>query len=279
MSCNRPRFSIHLRQDDEPLLRLLAAETGLGKVSTHRPAPPLNPSATWNVAGRAQMAELRGLLRHGGLTGRKLREMEAWSVAVDEMIRGEQPSVVPRRAVLEAAAARLRETRVYRPPERRDLLRLSGRDLRTEAISALTAWSRVAAGKLAAAGYMEWRREHPEAPTRNTIAREFGSWYRALEIAGLADRAAASVATVAARNSGGAEHRAAHREAQRERVIAAVLRFEREHGRFPRAMEFFRWRVESAVDAPTQGPVYRLFPGGWADVVEGARRRIADVAA
>jgi hypothetical protein len=164
MSDNRPRFSIHLRQDDEPLLRLLAAETGLGKVSTHRPAPPFNPAVTWTVAGRAQMAELRDLLWAGGLTGRKLREMEAWGAAVDELCRGAQPGVVPRRSVLAAAAARLRDTRTYRPPEGRDLLRLPGRDVGTEALAALAAWARARPGKLAGTGYMEWRREHPDAP-------------------------------------------------------------------------------------------------------------------
>jgi hypothetical protein len=175
MSGNRPRFSILLRQDDEPLLRLLAAGTGLGNVTMHRPAPPLNPSASWTVAARAQLAELRDLLWEDGLTGRKLGEMEAWGVGVDEVMRGVQPGAVPRPPVLEAAAARLRETRAYRPPERRDLLKLPGRDLRTEAMAALTALSRVAPGKLGVTGYMEWRRERPGAPTRNTIAREFGS--------------------------------------------------------------------------------------------------------
>jgi hypothetical protein len=49
-----------------------------------------------------------------------------------------------------------------------------------------------------------------------------------------------------------------------------VQRFEREHGRRPGAGEFFRWRLESVVDAPTQGTAYRLFPGGWAEVLQVA---------
>ena len=272
LSGNRPRFSIHLRQDDEPLLRLLAAETGLGQVSTHQPAPPLNPSVTWTVAGRAQMAELRDLLWAGGLTGRKLREMESWGVAVEEMCRGTQPNVVPRPSVLAAAAARLREIRAYRSSEGRDLLRLPGRDVRTETLAALTAWARVTPGRLGVTGYMDWRREQRDAPNRNTIAREFGSWHRALEAAGLSDRAAASAATVAARRSAGSEGRAARRDAKRERVISEVLRFEGEHGRLPRAIEFFRWRLDSAVDAPSQRTGYHLFSGGWAEVLERARQ-------
>jgi hypothetical protein len=60
------------------------------------------------------------------------------------------------------------------------------------------------------------------------------------------------------------------REQQRARVIAAVRRFEREHGRLPRALEFFRWRLSTPVDAPTQGTVYKLFPGGWSEVIQAA---------
>jgi hypothetical protein len=272
ISNGRPRFTIHLRQDDEPLLRLLADETGFGKVTCHRPTPPLNPTVTWTVAGRAQLAELRDLLWEGGLTGRKLREMEIWGEAVDELSRAARIGVRPRRDVLESAGERLRALRVYRPCERSELLRLPGRDLRAEAVAALTEWSRASAGKLSATDYMRWRRGGPGVPDRNTIVRQFGSWQRALDAAGLGDRAAISPASVEARRSGGQARREARRHEQRARVIAAVQRFESEHGRLPRALEFFRWRLDSAIDAPTQGSVYRLFPGGWAEVLEGARQ-------
>ena len=39
LSDGRPRFSVHLRQDDESLLQLLSEETGLGNVTRYRPAP------------------------------------------------------------------------------------------------------------------------------------------------------------------------------------------------------------------------------------------------
>jgi hypothetical protein len=61
------------------------------------------------------------------------------------------------------------------------------------------------------------------------------------------------------------------RELQRQRVIAAVQTYRREHGRLPRAMEFFRWRYEKDVDAPSQGTVYRVFPGGWDEVLDELR--------
>ena len=43
LSDARPRFSIHLRQDDKALLELLASATGLGTVRSHWPRSPLNP--------------------------------------------------------------------------------------------------------------------------------------------------------------------------------------------------------------------------------------------
>jgi hypothetical protein len=257
----RPRFSIHLRQDDQPLLELLASTTGLGTVTLHRPQPPLNPSATWTVGARADLAELTNLLRRGGLIGRKRTEMEVWAVAVDEL----NDPAPTRREVLEAARDRLAAVRAYRPPPHTDLLRLPSRDLGQESIDALIRCGRETAGALSCTNYTRWRRGRDDAPTRNTIVRHLGSWPAALEAAGLGDRAAR-----APRPIGGEAGRAARRVQQRERVIEAVRAFEREYGRLPRALEFFRWRFERAVDAPTQGTVYRLFPGGWPEVLANA---------
>jgi Homing endonuclease associated repeat len=113
--------------------------------------------------------------------------------------------------------------------------------------------------------YARWRGRGSGQPTRSTIVRQFGSWNQALAAAGLGARAAR-----APRPAGGEERRQAHRREQRAKVVAAVHRFEREHGRRPGAVEFFRWRLESAIDGPTQGTVYRLFPGGWAEVLQVA---------
>jgi hypothetical protein len=257
LSSGRPVFSVHLRQDDRPLLDLLAAETGFGKVSEHRPPAPLNPSATWTIAARGELAQFVDLLHRGGLCGRKLRELEIWSGAVDELNRSS-----PRRDVLVAARDRLAGMRVYQPSTRTELDRLPGRDLRRQSLDALKSWSLQTAGGLSCTAYMSWRRGQTGAPDRNTIVRQFGSWQGALDAAGFGDRLAR-----APRPIGGEAGRAARREQQRQRVIAAVQTFRREHGRLPRAMEFFRWRYEGAVDAPTQATVYKLFPGGWPEVL------------
>ncbi len=255
-SGQRPRFCIHLRADDRPLLDLLAEATGLGRVTDYRPGGGLNPSSAWTISGAAQLAALRDLLCEADLAGRKRRQMDAWAAAVDEVNR---PS--PQREVLDAARERLAAVRAYQP-QRTALLQLPGRDLRQESLDALIAWSCGTARKLACTDYMRWRLGRAEAPSRNTIVRQFGTWHAALEAAGLRDRAAR-----APRPIGGEVRRAVRRTRQRERVIAAVRAFEREHGRLPRALEFFRWRYDQAVDAPTQGSIYRLFPGGWPEVL------------
>ena len=68
--------------------------------------------------------------------------------------------------------------------------------------------------------------------------------------------------------------RAAAREAQRERVLAALRHGIIIHGSVPTAMEFFRWRLVEAPATPTQATVYRLFPGGWPAVLQRSPRGI-----
>jgi hypothetical protein len=256
MARDRPRFSMHLRADDRPLLELLRTTTGFGAVYSHSPAPPLNPSSTWVVAARAELEQLLALLQRGELPGRKQAEMETWAVAVHELCSAARLGVRPRPALLTLACARLRAARTYRRSTR-ELLELPGRDVRAEALAALHAWSEDSGGRLACGGYERWRREHPGAPTRNTVAKVFGSWRAAMEAAGLGDRAARQVT----RRVGGEDARRRRREAQRARVVDAVRRFEAEHGRLPRAMEFFKWRLTVIPDTPTQATVYNLFPG------------------
>jgi hypothetical protein len=144
------------------------------------------------------------------------------------------------------------------------LLELPGRDIRAESLAALRAWSDESAGPLSCLAYSAWRRQRHGHPPRNTIAKTFGNWHAAMEAAGLADRAARQVP----RRVGGEAARRVRREAQRARVIEAVRRFEAEHGRLPRAMEFFKWRLAVMPETPTQATVYNLFPGGWNAVLD-----------
>jgi hypothetical protein len=253
----RPRFTMHLRQDDRPLLQMLASVTGLGTIYDHTPGPPLNPSSTWTISSRAQLGQLHDLLSEADLPGRKGLELDAWAVAVDELRDAHRLRVRPRKDLICPATAKLRETRTYRASTR-ELLKLPGRDLRAESIHALHTWASVTSGRLGCGSYARWRREHPGAPTRNTVARAFDGWHAAMAAAGLLDRAARKSC-----RAGGEAARREQREAKRARVIAAVRRFEAEYGRMPRAMEFFKWRFAAAPETPSQAAVYKLFPGGW----------------
>jgi hypothetical protein len=107
------------------------------------------------------------------------------------------------------------------------------------------------------------RDRHPEWPSRNTVARHFGSWHAGLEAAGLADRAATRPERYAGRSRAVLDARLVK---QRERVLASVRRFVAEVGHVPRAMEYFRWRLRHDPDTPTQATIYNLFPGGWDSV-------------
>jgi hypothetical protein len=260
-SREKPQFAIHLRQDDRPLLELLASTTGLGRIYNHRAAPPLNPSTSWKVYARPELPALLTLLWEAELAGRKRIELETWAVAVEELGSADRHHVHPREEILRLAAHQLRKLRTYRPSTRA-VLDLPRRDMRASSLHALETWSRATAGPLSCVAYARWRREHPTHPTRNTITREFGGWQKALAAAGLGDRVARPP-----RRLGGEAGRARRRDEQRARVLATVRRFEAEHGRVPRAMEFFRWRLEAAPEAPSQSTVYNLFPGGWPAVL------------
>lgn len=266
MTAGRPRFTMHLRHDERPLLDLLRSTTGFGVVRDYRPRAPLNPSSTWLVTAPDQLERFAAMLYDAGLPGRKGVELGVWELAVSELCSARRLGVRPRKELLRLASDRLRDARKYRPSTR-PLLKLPGRDVRAAALAALKAWAAETDRPLACGAYSGWRRERPESPTRNTVAKEFGGWHAALDEAGLRDRAVRPP-----RSAAGEAGRRARRARQRSRVIEAVRLCEAELGRPPRAMEFFRWRSAVAPDSPAQSTVYRLFPDGWRAVL----RALAD---
>jgi hypothetical protein len=266
-----PRFAVRLRGDERPLLDLLASETSLGKVYDQRAGPPLspNPASSWVVFATADQVRLIELLTEAGLAGRKRDQMEIWGVAVHERFTSRRRHVRTRKELMLLAEEKLRAAREYRAPDRQTLLALPRRDIREEALAALRACAAQTPGPLACGVYSRWRTNNPGVPARNTIARAFGNWHAAMVAAGLADRVAREP-----RRTGVTVARQRHRDAQRARVVAAARTFEAEHGRLPRAMEFFKWRFAAAPDTPSQAAVYKLFPGGWQAVLDAARADI-----
>jgi hypothetical protein len=138
----------------------------------------------------------------------------------------------------------------------------------------LRSWAAAESGALSAVAYQRARRD--DWPSRNTLARRFGSWYDAMAAAGLRDRAVMPPAVRDKRTAGGAPARKQNRQAQRERVIDAIRRCAAALGQLPGPTEDARWRFHNDPGAPTFVTAYRLFPGGWNEVqtrVEDALRR------
>ena len=190
-------------------------------------------------------------------------EAHFWLRAVDARRQARAAGVPTQRAHMEQLVAEFGAAREYRPATFSPVGRPSRKG---DTAAILRRWADQEPGRLSCTRYATARQ--PGWPTRNTIVRWFGSWDAALRAAGLADRAASSPAVRAARRAGGAAERAARTEAQRERVLATLRYGINIHGSVPTAMQFFRWRLVGAPATPTQATVYRLFPGGWAAVLE-----------
>ena len=270
-------LTVHLRRDDRPLLEMLARTLGLGDVTDYPAYGSTRPSTIWRVARLEEVSRLAAWLDPARLRGRKAAELEVWLRAVT--LRREAKAA-GRRANLDDLIAEFRVARAYRP----------GRALapadhverrRDETLEILRTWAAREPESLSCERYAAARQ--PDWPHRNTIARRFGSWTAALAAAGLEDRAASTDALREERARGAAVGRAAAREAQRERVLAALRHGIVIHGSVPTAMQFFRWRLVEAPATPTQATVYRLFPGGWdavlaayeASVDQPSRSRVA----
>jgi hypothetical protein len=179
-------------------------------------------------------------------------------VVVDELDAARRLGVRPCTETVETARERLNDVWQYRAPTRTHLIQPPRRDFRAESLLVLREWSREHAGPLACTAYVQWRREHPSAPTRNTINPPVRRLVR-----GARRRRAGRP-----RRTGRQTHRrrgsaagAAPRATSAGRRRGSAIRSE--HGRQPRAIEFFRWRLAAAPETPTQATVYNLFPGGW----------------
>jgi hypothetical protein len=139
---------------------------------------------------------------------------------------------------------------------------------RARYLAVLKRWSGAAEGPFTATAYTAWRRAvDPTLPSRNTVARAFGSWVLALGAAGLSTEGCRPTAQVAATRRAAAARRAKEDPALRAKVLLSVARCEAELGGRPRALAYLRWRLDVDPDSPSQATIYRLFPGGWASVL------------
>jgi Homing endonuclease associated repeat len=262
------RLIVKLRADDAPVLASIRETTGVGALYGPSPNPGSHPTVAWTVTRTAHLLDLAARL-DGRVPGRKALELEVWREAV-EARADRRLSPERRRAIIDDAESRLRELRRYRPgapprsPTSRRLQRMYEQN--RSWIALLRRWAAEQPGVLRAMDYSRWR--PAGSPTRNTLARRFGSWHDALDAAGLADRAAQPPELRDLCTRGGELRRAERRIAQRERTIDAVKRCAATLGHFPRPTEYARWRLHNERNAPSIPTAYTIFDGGWAELLD-----------
>ncbi len=261
-----PSFVINLRTDDAPLLGLFQRRLGLGHLADIQPAGKSRAALSWRVGRLAELCQLVELFDRYPPRGRAARVYAAWR----ELVRLEPRTGSVRRAL----ADDVRRSRAFRPEltSISEPTRLERKQSR--ALKALRSWAETLERPGSSNDYEQWRRmTEPSAPNRNTVAAAFGSWHAALEAAEISrDRARPPELIAKARNAR-LPVSVAQRAKRRRRVLDAVTGCAADLGREPRATEFLRWRLEHAPESPCQMVMYRVFPGGFQEVLRELRGR------
>jgi hypothetical protein len=141
--------------------------------------------------------------------------------------------------------------------------------LQASPLEALQDFAASTTGPLSATSYSRYRLTNRRLPTRNTITAAFGSWHAALTAAGLEDRAARDPRIYETREARALAGRKAQAELMRAEVLGAVHRFAATAPNLT-LIDFIAWAREHAPECPSQPTIYRLFPGGWRQVLEAA---------
>jgi hypothetical protein len=184
------RFVIKLRRDDRPLLDAFCRDFDIGSVVDVAAIEPWSPAAIWHVTGARDVLKGIDLFESAPLLGRKARQYRAWrpgAQAIAEAIIDKRPLSEP---FVEGARRALAYATAYRPPSEPLSVDRGISAARGAYLEVLREWAGSVEGTLSCGAYAEARAQHPDWPTRNTIAEAFGTWHNALRSAGLAGRAA-----------------------------------------------------------------------------------------
>jgi hypothetical protein len=268
LSRSKCTMVIKLRDDDRLLLEHLAEASGLGRVYSIAPRATTRPAAAWIVYRQDELARAVTMLEGAGVRGRKRQELEIWRRAALEFANA-RVERRPRDAALVAAAqADLTAARTYKganwTPDVADRTRA-----KAEArIEILRCAARQTAGPLTAATYGTLRSAHPDWPTRNAIAKGFGSWADALKAAGLDHRCSARARERARQEQRQFTHaQLAARLSAREHVLNVVAMLHDQCRARPTVGRYLAHRAESDRTLPSLTKLYGLFPGGWESVL------------
>lgn len=262
-----PSFRINLRRDDRPILDFFAVTYGIGRVREYARTSAGLPVASWYVKSCDDLLRLASILDRNPPRGRQGRVYRAWRELLDFVAerRGRRCTAAEKMHRRELAWL-VRVERAYARPEPlpdRD----RGQETRDRCVVALRQWAHGSPTSYTATSYVGCRGQETGWPTRNTIARAFGSWHAALEAAGLPTDDCHSPERAAAIGASNAAGAAVAREDTRRAILHAVRHCADDLGTTPRATQFFRWRVQHAPQTPSQMTLYRTFPGGWDEVL------------
>ncbi len=257
-----PRFVLKLRADDTAVLRLLANRFAVGRLIRVPASEHGSAQTAWLVTRLDELRSLVAVFDGQPPLGRAGRVYDHWR----ELVIATERSA----SALRPRVDLVRDARRYRSGGELRVSPPSQDAKRMRYLAALLTWARDTGPPYTATSYEQWRgrADHPGTPNRNTLASFFGCWRDALAAAGLpCDGSRSTLANARAAETAAAA-RAVSRVRRRAAVLRAVERCWSALGRMPTASEFFRWRLESAPDSPSQPDLYRLFPGGWAAVLD-----------
>jgi LAGLIDADG DNA endonuclease family protein len=255
-----PRFTIKLRADDTAVLWLLAQRFGVGRLVSAPASTRGRAQTAWLVTGLEELRVLVAVFDAHRPLGRAARVYHYWRELVTARDR--------RGGTLPPLAAHIRDARRYRTPDALPTTMPRAMSKRDSYVGVLRSWARATAPPYTATSYERWRASAAASPTRNTLATFFGSWHAALTAAGLPTGGIRPQETNAKASASAAPARALAASRRRDEVLRAVDGCWAALGRVPTASEFFSYRLRETPESPSQPEVYRLFPGGWAAVLE-----------
>jgi LAGLIDADG DNA endonuclease family protein len=188
-SDGHPYFTINLRADDLSILADLRRMLDVGRVVLADGDP--NVMASLRVARRPDLVRLLEQFSRVPPRGHKAAAYDVWRELV-RTIDTRAPRIERKPLV-----KRLRATRSYEPPASAPT-RDRAEERRRRCVSALQGWASNEQGLLTVAAYERFREATSDLqlPTRNTVARIFGSWRAAMIAAGLPTRASRSPARI-----------------------------------------------------------------------------------
>jgi hypothetical protein len=255
-----PRFVIKLRGDDTAVLALLAATFRCGRLVPMPATRHGRAQTAWMVTRLDELPVLVDIFDRHPPLGRAGEIYVPWRRLVLDRPHGAKVS--------RALAEQIRATRLRRVTDSPGDVATERPPRKDRCIAALDQWATECGPPFTATSYEQWRRGRAGFPSRNTVARVLGSWRAGLVLAGLPTDRTRTPEVIATCRSSRAPGQAKVDRRHREAVIRSVERCVTSLGRAPGASEYLRWRLRWDPGSPAQASIYRLFPGGWQEVLE-----------